>query len=192
MKTVPLRVIKLGGSLLESHDWAARLMHWLSLLPTGRTLLLVGGGPPVDAIRHLACLYEYDLEFLHWLCIDALDISFRLVEQQLHWPSLHGQNELQAWLNVPELTFGLVHTQAFYRVDNYQQQPVALPLNWDTTSDALAALLARLVCADELIVVKSLVVEEPYDWKALAEAGVVDKAFANAIKGLCSVRLSTF
>ena len=191
MKTVPLRVIKLGGSLLESRDWAARFRRWFDTLPSGRTLVLVGGGPPVDAIRHMASLQAYELEFLHWLCVDAMDISYRLVEQQLGWSSLREEHELQTWLNEPQPKPGLVHTQTFYRIDNAQQLPVVLPLNWDTTSDSLAALLAHVVAADELIVIKSLTVDEPYDWHALGKTGVVDRAFASAVIGLRSVRLAT-
>lgn len=190
MTAMPLRVIKLGGSLLESPDWAARLTRRLSELPPARSLLLVGGGPPVDAIREIASLHSYDAEFLHWLCVDAMDISHRLVEQQLQWPSLRTHDALPVWLRSSE-PCGLVHTQAFYRIDNYQQLPVMLPLSWDTTSDSLAALLAHLVAADELLIIKSLAVNEPYDWPALSRAGIVDAAFTTAITGLSRIRAIT-
>ena len=191
MNAVGVRVVKLGGSLLESSDWATRLAHWLAESTPARTLLLVGGGPPVDAIRQMASMFQYEAEFLHWLCVDAMDISHRLVEQQLHWPSLRTPAELQTWLNSSKLPYALMHPRAFYRIDNYQQLPVDLPLSWDTTSDSLAALLAHVVEAEELVLIKSLTVAEPYDWPALSQAGIVDTAFPQAIQGLTHIRLST-
>ncbi len=181
-----LRVVKLGGSLLESRDWQARLVNWIETLPTARTLLLVGGGPPVDAIRSMAELYHYEQEFLHWLCIDAMDISFRMAQQQLGiaWLPLRTADALRDWSTRVESALGLVHVSSFYTIANHRDLPVLLPLDWSTTSDSLAALLARIVGADELILLKSCPLDASLDWSALVRAGIVDQAFPEVASGI--------
>ncbi len=152
-------------------------MQWLQQQPPAATCVLVGGGPPVDALRTLAQLSDYSLEFLHWLCIDAMDLSFRLVQQQWsHWDfdALRTPEQLQAWQNTLAPELALVHIKSFYSRDNYQQQPIALPLDWSTTSDSLAALLALRLDADELVLIKSCRVANPSDLKELSSAGIVD------------------
>jgi 5-(aminomethyl)-3-furanmethanol phosphate kinase len=191
MSRVPLRVIKLGGSLLESADWDLQFTHWFASLPPARTLLLVGGGPPVDAIRQLAELRTYDAEFMHWLCIDAMDISYRIAGHRLSpsWQSIESADQLQAWQDKSPGATAIVHIRSFYTSHNYRSLLVPLPLNWDTTSDSLSALLAKSVSADELILLKSRPVLAPYNWPDLAQAGVVDKAFPMAVGGLRHVRI---
>lgn len=195
-----LRVLKLGGSQLESADCVQRVLEWLQAQPPARTLMLVGGGPPVDAIREMAQGQAnhgsgYDEEFLHWLCIDAMDISFRLVAEKLKpyeaWTILRSHRELQDWIAGHATTFGLVHIAAFYRADNYRQLPLALPLSWETTSDSLAALLATIIDAEELVILKSCRVDESRSWTELARAGIVDAAFPDAVKHIRKARVVT-
>ncbi len=151
MTRLGLRVIKLGGSLLETSDCVERLLQWMRSEPTARTLVLVGGGPPVDAIRQMANLHRYRDEFLHWLCIDAMDISFRLIEEQLQrltptaapsgamgaqemdsgfaaWQSLVSSSDLTSWLQSERPGEAIVHVRAFYTPSNYRQLPIHLPL----------------------------------------------------------------
>lgn len=193
INSLPLRVVKLGGSTLESQNYDLKFMNWFSCLPKARTLLLVGGGPPVDALRHLASLRPYDDEFMHWLCIDAMDLSFRVAQQHLgdSWLGLNHADQLQAWLQTSHCSNAMVHVRCFYRADNVGTLPIDLPCNWDTTSDSLAALLAHIVSADELILVKSCSVTPPHDWQALSQAGIVDNAFPKAIKHIKTVCIAS-
>lgn len=193
MSALPRRVIKLGGSLLESADWDQRFANWFATLPPARTLLLVGGGPPVDAIRDMASLRAYDAVFMHWLCIDAMDLSFRIAKCHLNpeWQSLENAEELLAWRETSQNCRALVHIRSFYTSDNYLTLPVSLPLSWDTTSDSLSALLAKIVAAPELILVKSCPVSGPYNWLDLARDGIVDQAFPAAVAGLSQVSISS-
>jgi 5-(aminomethyl)-3-furanmethanol phosphate kinase len=189
---LPIRAIKLGGSALESCNFAGRLRHWLRQQSAARNLVLVGGGGPVDAVRALAKVNAYDETFLHWLCIDLMDTSFQLLASLL--PDLvriNSQQELERFLDgspaEPNGACALVHVNAYYRRDNQATQPVSLPMNWDTTSDSLAALLAHWGHADELVLIKSCPI--PFevhgcDWQRLADNGIVDRAFPAAIKGL--------
>ncbi len=83
-RSQPIRVLKLGGSVLDRPGYATALGSWLSRHRDARTLILVGGGRPVDAIRELAAVNHYPDALLHWLCIDLMDASYRLVTSQLN------------------------------------------------------------------------------------------------------------
>ena len=194
-----LRVTKLGGSLLSQPRLRDRIDRWLASEPEAMTLMVVGGGPPVDTIRDLARLYPYDQEFLHWLCIDLLDISYRLLSAQLpDWTQVRSASSLESMLRDRDrepatVVKGLVSVSAFYARATESQLPVQLPRSWDTTSDSLAALLARVTRADELVLFKScsLTIPPPRsrdDWEELAKRGIVDSAFPAIIEGLPSVR----
>src|SRR5262245_59141995 len=47
-----LRVVKLGGSLLTWAEWPTACRRWLAMQPPRRTVLIVGGGGMVDAVRN--------------------------------------------------------------------------------------------------------------------------------------------
>ena len=46
-----LRVVKLGGSLLNWPQTPQRLKEWLQRQPAGKTVLIAGGGGLVDIVR---------------------------------------------------------------------------------------------------------------------------------------------
>lgn len=194
-----LRVVKLGGSLLSLPRLRDRIDRWLAAEPEAVTLMLVGGGSVVDAVRELSALHQYDEEFLHWLCIDLLDVSYRLLSAQLHdWASVTTASGLEVVLREracapAEPCRCLVSVAAFYASATESQLPIQLPRSWDTTSDSIAALLAQVTNADELVLLKSCNLASPApqsrpDWEKLARLGVVDNAFPVIADGLPCVR----
>lgn len=194
-----LRVVKLGGSLLCSSRLRERLESWLAAQPNAASLVVVGGGAIVDSVRDLASLHPYDEEFLHWLCIDLLDVTFRLFAAQVpQWTKVEQSGDLNALVERLEgradrPTPVLVRVAAFYDAGIEATLPRRLPLSWDTTSDSLAALLAHRIGAEELVLLKSCTIEQPdfaaeQVWERLADSGVVDRAFPAVAAGLRSVR----
>lgn len=194
-----LRVVKLGGSLLTLPQLPKRLIQWLADQPPAQSLFVVGGGPMVDAVREVAAAYEYDQQFLHWLCIDLLESSFQLVAAQLpEWRQICTDTELQQEVerhrsNTQPAGPALVRVPAYYTRHNEAGLPLRLPMSWDTTSDSLSALLAHVVAADDLVLLKACPVRcqaalSLCDWQELADLGVVDPAFPRSIRGLKRVR----
>lgn len=194
-----VRIIKLGGSLLEIADWTERLCSWIDQQPPASNCLIVGGGPPVDALRELPNLADYDDQFLHWLCIDLMEITHRLVQHQLiNWHAVQTSPELQTHL-ANQRSHILVSVKAFYTRESETQLDVRLPMNWDTTSDSLSALLARLTQAEELVLLKSCGPIEQYvskqpdlrakELKSLVEDGAIDRAMPNICQSVPSIRL---
>ena len=191
---MPRRVVKIGGSLLTMPDVAIGVERWLDRQPAASTLIVVGGGPPVDSIRELAELFPYPQEMLHWLCVDLLDASFRLMHaQQSRWLALDTYEQLQTHLESREAMRGsiraLVRVGAFYNAQRSSRLPLELPVGWQTTTDSIAALLAHICKADELVLLKSCPIPDQLHWDELVRSGVVDEAFPAAISGLPGVRL---
>lgn len=213
-----LRVVKVGGSLLSLPNLGDHLRRWISAAPPAANLLVVGGGSPVDAIRELATSYHYDEQFLHWLCIDALEISCRLLAEQLpEWQRVRTAADLteivedarhcnvrrgeaaSAVRRLPDAVAvrGVVSISAFYSRANEARLPLRLPHSWETSSDSLAAVLAHVTAADELVLLKScdldVAAESPdANWSELADRGIIDRAFPSCVPGLPRVRCINF
>ena len=79
MTTMDVRVVKLGGSLLDDADVAARYRRWLHTQRPARNVLIVGGGKLVEVLRRADKTHSLDESLLHWLAIDCLGINARLV-----------------------------------------------------------------------------------------------------------------
>lgn len=173
--TVRTIVYKLGGSLLDLPDLGARLSRVVSATPNCRPLLVVGGGPIADVIRDWDQEHALGEERAHWLALDSLFVCEELVlalTPGMQRVASRREAE-QAWDagNVPVLS-----TAEFVRAEE-QQQSVVLPHSWDATSDTIAAWIATVWPADELVLLKSTGLPERIDIGDAAEGGLVDRCF---------------
>jgi aspartokinase-like uncharacterized kinase len=187
------RVVKVGGSLLDREDFPRRLIAWWKQQSEGETLMVVGGGELINAIRVLDQIHPLDPEETHWLCVDLLDATFRLMSHWFSWPTITSESELQKSLRSGfcrrEPT--LVAVRSFYHREN-QDRFEMLPANWQTTTDSIAAALAGLVAADELVILKSCEIDSTFSADELSARGILDEAFpriAAQLKGLRVERL---
>ncbi len=213
------RVLKLGGSLLLLPNWPERLTAWIESHPATLNLLLVGGGQIVDAVRELDRQHNLPAPFSHWLCIDLLSATARIASQLLPtFPLITAADELQRIVRdrfSSETVAGdrgsrpSLRASATYIVDVrcfYQPPAVGetggakhsesiatdcpLPESWETTSDSLAAWLANVVQAEELVLFKSIT--PPSDChtpQAWVEQAIVDAAFADTLPTTLTVSI---
>ena len=139
------RVVKVGGSLLDRVDLTSALSQWVDGQLVGETLVVVGGGSLVNAIRELDTIRPGDPVEVHWLCVDLLGVTFRLMSSWFDWPTVRTPEQLQTQTAAGFATDRptLVAVEAFYsrELTNQCNSPV-LPESWQTTTDAIAALLA--------------------------------------------------
>ena len=77
---VPLRIIKLGGSLLSLSDLRPRFHAWLQTETPARNLVVVGGGRAVEAIRELDAIHHFPAKLTHWMCVDLMSITAALAK----------------------------------------------------------------------------------------------------------------
>ena len=175
----PLRIVKLGGSLLHVADLTTRFSHWLRLQSPAKTILIVGGGKFADVIRELDTVHMLGDETTHWLCIQQLDISAQILASLLPQAALiHGigRSELLPVLSV-------LSVESFMRDHEPSVPGTPLHSSWRSTTDSIAARVATYCAADELVLLKPCPFL-PADYTAAAREGLVDEDFPVAAKDL--------
>jgi 5-(aminomethyl)-3-furanmethanol phosphate kinase len=183
MTTMDIRVIKLGGSLLEDSDVAARFRRWLNTERPARNVLIVGGGRLVDALRKADETHAIDPSLMHWLALDCLGMQARfmsglLKEAELiaEWSGL--KRRLLQMLPAGKSGTIIFDVTGFMRQIEPQLPGTSLPHGWNVTSDSIAARVAAALPAGELVLLKAgLPRERPHTAQALADASYVDAHF---------------
>jgi aspartokinase-like uncharacterized kinase len=185
----PSAVVKVGGSLFDLPDLGARLQDWLASAAKGSFILIPGGGMVADVVRQYDRLYGLGDERAHWLALLALALNAHLLCSLLPQAVVvpHLQVVAEAWLQgkIPVLDL-----HSFARAD--EGQPGALPHSWKVTSDSLAARVARVAGAGELLLLKSTALVADLDWTEAGKRGLVDAYFAEAVGDSLPVRFINF
>lgn len=187
-----LRVVKMGGSLLDFAALPQAFRNWLTTQPRARNVLIVGGGEWVESVRTAQRRFPIDDAFCHELSVGLLETTARLVANLLHpecgaqfvgdWNRL--QTELGNRASAPLLVFA--PHDFLTRVEPSMPAP-RLPRDWRTTSDSIAARLASCLDARELVLLKSR--PRPVgDLRALARCEFVDRTFPRIARKLRRVR----
>ena len=178
--TLPSRVIKVGGSLLEWPPLATSFRRWLSLEPPAANVVVVGGGRIVDILRTIDRAQRLSPEISHWLAIRAMSLTAALFSEILCEATLvHTLEELG-----PSSAQGMhvFDVERFMREDAGGDD--ALRCTWDVTSDSIAARVAKQIDAAELVLLKSALPAEQASREALARSGYVDQCFPQAAQEL--------
>jgi aspartokinase-like uncharacterized kinase len=176
----PTIVVKVGGSLLDLSDLPERLRHFLDSLPTTRVILVVGGGPAADLVRHRDRHDDLDADKSHWLAVRAMSFNSFLIEALLPnsavISSLAQCEVVWADGRIPILD---PHT---FLVADETLGSAALPHRWTVTSDTIAARIARACQAEELVLLKSVSWPADESLASAAERGVVDEHLAREVR----------
>lgn len=190
---VPLRVIKLGGSLLDCPELVPRLRAWLAAQTPISNLMLVGGGRLADAIREAFALHPLSEEAAHWLCIRLLGVTAELAANLLPEARLlNHPGELDARQETASVA--ILNPEPYLREEAALLTQAGwagidpLPHSWDVTSDSIAARLARFSRAAELVLLKSRLPDPPRTLAQAAESGYVDRYFPRAADRLARIR----
>jgi aspartokinase-like uncharacterized kinase len=157
-------VVKLGGSLHDSPTLCDRLAE-LATLPGPGRIVVPGGGPFADVVRHLQQSLGYDDLAAHRMAILAMQ-QFGLALHAL-------EPRLSLAESDPELRAARAAIWLPWRLAGLAPEIAA---SWDVTSDSLACWLATRVGASRLVLVKSAsdLAGDPEVW---AKSGLVDQAF---------------
>jgi aspartokinase-like uncharacterized kinase len=178
-----VRVIKLGGSLLDWPEFPQRFREWLKIQPSAANLLIVGGGDFVDVIRKLDEVHHLGETSAHWLCIAALRVSAALVTELL--PECRSLGPTLP-VSLPELS--MVDVTWLMQLDA-ERSVRSLPASWEVTTDSIAARAAALFGASELVLLKSTLPAHAGSLRVLADAGYVDAHFPICAKSIPRIRL---
>jgi len=176
----PLRVIKLGGSLLEWPGLVDSIRQWLSAQPPAVNVIVVGGGAIVDVVRTLDRAQGLGDEVAHWLAIQAMGVSAALVAELLAEATIiESIRDINLDSNAP---LQILVVERFLR--ELEGTDNCLPNSWDVTSDSIAARVASVLNATELVLLKSALPNAAGSLPEFAEQGYVDGYFPKAAAGL--------
>lgn len=181
------RVVKVGGSLLSRPNLPSDLDRWLVQQTSAETAVIVGGGARVDAVRRSDQLAPGNQIDIHWKCVDLLEQTRNHMATLIDWDTVSTSEELDRCIDVgfPSDRPTLVSVCSFYD----RRTRVDVPLDWRTTSDTIAAILAIRAKADELVLLKSCEVDPCADIQSLADRGIVDEALPQVGQDIALIRV---
>lgn len=164
-------VIKLGGSLLGQSELKAWL-DTLVKLGDGKVVIVPGGGIFADAVREAQVKTGIDDATAHQMAVVAMD-QYATLMTGLNNNLVMASSELE----IAER--GWQHRAVVWKPSQMVLADKDLPMDWDLTSDSLAAWLAAKLNAQHLLIVKSTQPSyvEKIDVENLTLDGVVDPYF---------------
>jgi len=185
-----VRVVKVGGSLLDLPDLADRLRRWLSAQTPAHHVLVTGGGLLVDQIRRWHAIQPLSNVAAHWMCIDAMTVTAHMLHDRLPEIALV-ENDRLLCQRVGFRDCTIFGPALWMRHAEPGIAGIRLPASWEVTSDAIAGRLAVALAADELVLLKSSLPAEPTSrgLSTLAAAGYVDSTLPRLAEELPPYRL---
>ena len=176
MSELPLRVIKVGGSLLEWENLKPALHEFLSSQSPARQVLVVGGGQLVENLRRYDRLHELDANAVHWSAVKMMSATAEVVASLLGGCPVVSRLKDVASMPWPGPTV-VLEPYPFLRFDEPDLPGGCLAQSWDVTSDSIAARLAEVTRAQQLVLLKSALPEDADSWQTAADIGYVDPCF---------------
>ena len=165
-------VVKIGGSLLGTPE----LARWLDIFvkfSDGHIIIVPGGGLFADAVREAQQLTNTNDAIAHKLAVIAMD-QFGLLMAGINPALKTASSELEL------AERGWQHRGIVWLPSKMVLADDTIPQNWDTTSDSIAAWLAKELDAKHLVLVKSIKpTGENLKLKDVTKDGLVDSEFGD-------------
>jgi len=165
-------VIKLGGSLMAANTLLDCLNRIEQQYQGQAVVIVAGGGAFAEQVRIAQKIWQFDDYTAHAMAILAMQQTAWLVKGlKADFELVHSVHAIQQRL--PKMMIWLPNLN--------ELNHAGVPATWDISSDSLAAWLANTLLADELIVLKSAVIDATLSLQQLSEQGVIDKAFCQFV-----------
>lgn len=164
-------VVKIGGSLATNK----RLLEWLELISASKQTIVIvpGGGPFADQVRHLQLQWQFSDAIAHHMAILAMrQYGLMLAGLSSQFDCLETVQDIKEQLY--QTSTSIIWLPCH---EELQQDQVAA--SWDVSADSLAAWLCAKLNADRLILIKAVDVSDHHDdsIELLQQANIVDRAF---------------
>jgi len=179
MSRTPIRVVKVGGSLLELPDLAPRLRCWLASQAAAHHVILAGGGPLAQQVRHWHTQRPLTEVAAHWMCVDLMTVTAHLLNDRLPEIPLIEDDRLLCQ-RIGDRSCTIFGVGRWMRHCESKLPGTKLPATWEVSSDSISGRLAIVLGADELVLMKSSLPPagcqrlEPDKIAQLATTGYVD------------------
>jgi aspartokinase-like uncharacterized kinase len=171
-------IVKVGGSLLDWPDLGSRLAAWLSALGRREVVLISGGGTAANFVRDADRVHRLGEEACHWLALRSLTLTAHALAAILPRSVVVDQ---PAACGAPWRAGRTPVLDPFPFASEDEGRPGALPHSWEVTSDSLAARVAEVMEARELVLLKSVTIPPQTDWAEASRRGLVDGYFPTII-----------
>jgi aspartokinase-like uncharacterized kinase len=187
MSTI-VRVVKVGGSLFSFEELPDRGQAWLAQQPPGITVFIGGGGDLVEPLRAVHERFSLDQEASHWLAVRAMTVTSRLLAKLLNVELVERFEVVEQLIREGRHSACVLDCEEFLRARESQSPGSRLAHDWTCTSDSIAARIAEVLCADELVMLKSVPLPTDGGLAEAARRGLVDEHFPQAVTVLKEVR----
>jgi aspartokinase-like uncharacterized kinase len=167
-------------------DVVALLRQWLAGQDAAVNVIVVGGGRLAEAIREYDKLHALGEFASHWLCIRAMSINAELVATLV--PEVGLTSSLLDVCSHAASGPIILDPWQFLRHEEPNLRADPLPASWHMTSDSIAARVAEILEAEELVLLKSALPPPPATLAGAAAAGYVDRYFPIAAARLRRIR----
>jgi aspartokinase-like uncharacterized kinase len=183
------RVVKVGGSLWAQDSPVVLLQSWLRCQPRAHNVLVPGGGEYAEQIRRLDQGHPGTNEAAHWLAIRAMSLlAWTIGQLDARWTYQDNWHGLCRTITESLEPCTVVFDPAnFLRVCEPGLTGIRLPIGWQVTSDSIAARVAGLLGAHELVLLKSSLPSASCALQA-SQQGFVDPFFPEASRACQSIR----
>ena len=151
--TRPIVVVKVGGSLFGLPDLRSRLAAVVGLRSSHRIGFVSGGGASADVVRQLQPVHDLSDAAAHRVAMQSLSVGESLLLELIDQAtSVNSHAEARkAWRNQLIAVF----SAARFVQAEHTANPLPLQETWATTSDSIAAWIATVVHAEEIVMLKS-------------------------------------
>jgi aspartokinase-like uncharacterized kinase len=171
----PVVVFKIGGSLFDLPRLPDVIRQVLDQRPGIAPLLVAGGGAAADVVREWDRVHQLGEESAHALALEAMDLTASLLARFFPEARLV-RSEQQVRMAAADGAISILCPGCFLKAAEAQGHP-PLEHSWQVTSDSIAAWIAGVLAAPELVLVKSVPAPRGMTLAAAARAGLVDESF---------------
>jgi 5-(aminomethyl)-3-furanmethanol phosphate kinase len=167
-------VVKLGGSLSYS-DTLIKCLNNVEQIYQGRAVVIVpGGGAFADQVRLAQQRWQFDDKTAHSMAILAMQQMALLIKGlKSDFSIVRSATDIRKQLPRQKIVI--------WSPDIAELECAGVQASWDITSDSLAAWLAKVISASELILVKSALINASLSLPELAKQNIVDKGFCDFV-----------
>jgi aspartokinase-like uncharacterized kinase len=188
MMTTNMRVVKVGGSLFGFDQLPDRTQAWLDQQPPAITIFIGGGGDLIKPLRAAHERFSLDQEGSHWLAVRAMTVTSRLLATLLNVELVERFEVVEQLVRSGRLAACVLDVEEFMRLRETQDSGCRLPHDWTCSSDSIAARVAEVLTADELVLLKSVPLPAGTNYAEAAKQGLVDAHFPQAASRLKNIQ----
>ena len=186
--TTGITVTKVGGSLFGYEQMPDRVHAWREKQPAGTTIFIGGGGDLVRPLRTAHERFGLNEESSHWLAIRAMTVTSRLLAKLLDVELVERFEVIEQLVHARRNAACVLDVEEFLRQREPALAGCRLPCDWSATSDAIAARVAEVLSADELVLLKSVAYPPATSLQSAADLGLVDGHFPTAAAAIKQLR----